>query len=306
MSELARTPRLTDVAALQLKHLVLTKYAPSIVLLSLSVFLLPRMVPRPEFILPWLTYPTMAAGSVWTTLTAVAAALLVWAGEGPGHRRYHWSLPVPRETHDLLRILMGAVWLLLGIAAFCVVGTMLEPRVLREQWLAHASLYYVGLFVTPLLVYTLAMILVILVERPIFWILVSVILVAGLQTRFIEKHFPELNDLTTSLFSVNSDNSMAVALTGAELSAPWHNGREMKRVYDATVTDVLGSDYGQRGRLAAAAIGYRTQPRLLPPQPVHPLNYRRMTGEAWLRSLLLWYLIALGGLYLALKRRPNV
>ncbi len=306
MSELVRTPHLRAVAALQLKHLVLTKYAPSIVLLPLSMFLFAQLVPRPDFIMPWRTYPTMAAGSLWTTLMAVAAAGLVWAGEGPGHRRYHWSLPVPRETHDLLRILMGAVWLLLGIAVFCVVGTLLESAVLREQWLAHASLFYVGLFVTPLLVYTLAMLFVILLERPVFWILVSVILVAGLQTRFIEKHFPELNDLTTSLFSVSSDNSLAVALTGAELSAPWHNGRELKRVYDATVADVLRSDYGQRGRLAADAIEVGTKPRLLPPQPVHPLNYRRMTGETWLRSLLLWYLIALAGLYLALKRRPNV
>lgn len=55
---------------------------------------------------------------VFAFLAAYGWAAGVWSDEGPGERRYHWSLPVERPAHDLTRIGVGAAsFLIAGVAA---------------------------------------------------------------------------------------------------------------------------------------------------------------------------------------------
>ena len=68
--------------------------------------------------------------------TAVAAALvaflgafwpmIVWYGETPSRRVYHWSLPVARAPHDLMRVAAGALYLVGMSAAIALAAILID------------------------------------------------------------------------------------------------------------------------------------------------------------------------------------
>jgi len=51
-------------------------------------------------------------------LVALLAALLVWKGEDPARRGYHWSLPVDHADHALAKALSGWAWLMAAIGGY--------------------------------------------------------------------------------------------------------------------------------------------------------------------------------------------
>ncbi|MFQ6045509.1 MAG: hypothetical protein ACE5PT_03990 [Gemmatimonadales bacterium] len=85
---------------------------------------------------------------------AVAWPIMVWLGEGPSRRSYHWSLPVPRPAHDLARVALGAVYLL----GTCVVlagasAIAASANGTFDRFAATGAVAWANFFVAPLIVY---------------------------------------------------------------------------------------------------------------------------------------------------------
>jgi len=100
-------------------------------------------------------------------LVAVWPSLL-WRGEPLGRRHYHWSLPVPRGTHDLARIVAGGLWVLVVVAMLAVGSHVsiwsLELRAPTES-LADLMQYAAGL----LTLYCVASVLTLVTAHPARW-----------------------------------------------------------------------------------------------------------------------------------------
>lgn len=291
-----RMPGIARVAAAQFKLMTHNKYALAILALPLLYFMWPARMPEPFVILPWQMPPRFDLALILLGVVAVVAPALVWSSEGPSRRRYHWSMPVSRELHDTLRIGAGAVWLMLSVAVFAAIGTINEPAVLREQWLFHAPAFYAGLFLVSLLLYLLCTVFALLFDRPLLGIILTTIALIAVQTQFMRVHAPAVRQLADTMFSSERSLSLGTALTGSESSAPWHNGAEIRRVYNATYQPTL--------RLVQAT-GMRTE-ELLNTRWMLNSTYRALTVSEWLKALALWYGVALCALVLALWRRPNV
>lgn len=52
------------------------------------------------------------------SLLGLAAPVLLWWNEGPARRDYHWSMPVDRTRHTLLKAAVGWLWMQLAVAIF--------------------------------------------------------------------------------------------------------------------------------------------------------------------------------------------
>ena len=104
-------------------------------------------------------YPfALLAAAVWSAG--------VWHDEGPTRRGYHWSLPVDRGRHDLLRVGAGAAWLALGVTALLVlkVASDLIFGGVGGPWL------WVGFLTGPLTVYLFGSALALRVDHPGRWL----------------------------------------------------------------------------------------------------------------------------------------
>ncbi len=116
----------------------------------------------------------LLAGTIW--------AVIVWLGEGPARRTYHWSLPVYRPAHDLARVAVGAVYLLFVCAALIGAGAALDAangvaagirQITTDAW--------VNTFTAPLTAYLLVSALVLWSDYRITrWLLVGAVAVCML------------------------------------------------------------------------------------------------------------------------------
>lgn len=124
---------------------------------------------------------------VWLGVLAVlalpAAALwviVVWQGENPKRRSYHWSLPVPRPAHDRARVLIGGAGLVAALGAVALVLLIASVVTGHTAVLARAGAsVWISLFCGPLVIY-------LLVTPPVLWsdyrvtkVLVGALMVIG-------------------------------------------------------------------------------------------------------------------------------
>jgi hypothetical protein len=113
---------------------------------------------------------------LWMTVLVLLAAMwaaFLWRDEAPSQRRYHWSLPADHGFHDLARVAAGAIWVV--ILAVLVIVTV-------TTWLPYGGSLVMDVpwFLFSLLVaYGLGSIAALSTERPLLWILGSIILAAG-------------------------------------------------------------------------------------------------------------------------------
>lgn len=293
-----RMPGLWTVARGQLGLLVRTKYMIAIVAYML-ISLVGVHVLSPEPVVappPWMTPPLI--NSLYVGLVAIGgiAAALAWVYDAPRDRRYHWAMPVPRETHDILRVAAGAIWLMVAIALFGAVALFAEDRLVREQWLSSAPLYWVGLFMVPVLAYLLCTIATLLSGRPLLWLGGAILVALILNSKPVAQYAPPLADVGIALFDDEHPPSLGAALTGWYQVSPWNSGREQHRVYLATSRDY----YANAGLLPPVRdrLGASVEARRYDGIPLQP--------RRWLQSLLVWYVIAFCGIALAVRRRPDV
>jgi hypothetical protein len=104
---------------------------------------------QPRYLLGAAALVAMLAGSIWT--------LGVWAGEPPRRRTYHWSLPVSRTSHDVARVLAGALHLLAAcavVAAAC--AGIMAVRGYGPIVTGLPIVFWATFFAAPLITYLLA------------------------------------------------------------------------------------------------------------------------------------------------------
>lgn len=291
-----RMPGIGVVARAQLELLVRTKYAVGllgyVMLIVLGTYWwMPRFETIPPWEGPWIMvlYGGLAG-------SGAIAGLIVWFNEGPQKRRYHWAMPVSRDLHDLARIGAGAAWLMFFAAVACLIAWLLEAPVTRAYWLRAAPIFWASLFLVPLLSYLLIMIPCLMFKRPLLPILAVSITCAVVSLESVALKYPALGDIGDALLSWKQPPSLGTALGGGLLTAPWSDPAARQRVYRA----VSGDFWKETG--APPSVKQRTdlamQSTVFPP----PL----VTTREWLGALALWYVIAVLGIVLAIRRRPDV
>jgi hypothetical protein len=109
----------------------------------------------------------------------VIAALIpfgIWQDEDPTRRTYHWSMPVARHTHTLLKVFAGWTWamaLTAGLLGCIVAVTIIVERMTRVPQRYGASLaWWVWLtpFAAATIAYALVSAAVVGSRRPFIWI----------------------------------------------------------------------------------------------------------------------------------------
>ena len=112
-----------------------------------------------ELLIAWSDF----SGDGWPPTAATFAlpaagiwAMMVWWGEGSDRRSYHWSLPIPRPVHDLMRVAAGAPYLL-GAYAVLTAASAISAAA-QGQWDQFAAMWpeaWTILFVAPVIAYLL-------------------------------------------------------------------------------------------------------------------------------------------------------
>jgi len=89
-------------------------------------------------------------------LAAAVWAAVVWSGESPRRKSYHWSLPASRAGQDLARVLAGALLLVATTALAAALAGFFEARDGSFDRFAAASFEtWANFFVGPLVAYLL-------------------------------------------------------------------------------------------------------------------------------------------------------
>jgi hypothetical protein len=293
-----RTPSLSSVARAQLGLLFGNKYAPAMFTLAmLDVLCLYGLVVRWEGVPPW-EGPSIGWFAIMFVFLGGISGAIVWFNEGPRSRGYHWAMPVKREIHDLIRLIAGAVWLIAILATVCAVVYVAEGPVIREQWLNHAPLFWASLFLVSLLAYLITAVASIAFDKPLFVILVVMITPLILLLPPVKRKAPVLTDIAMAVLDDKQSASLGTALVGAQLSAPWEQPEQKVRVYRATEKAYWAStEHTKTEKIRAKDAMLR--PSILPAAPL-------VTTSGWLKALALWYIIALMGIALVIRRRPDV
>jgi hypothetical protein len=102
--------------------------------------------------------PALHVMALIVAFGAAVWAVIVWQGESPRRRAYHWSLPVSRPVHDLARVAAGAAFLVVACAlwaGFEVAAASLDGTL--DRLLALGAEAWVSFIVAPLIAYLLAM-----------------------------------------------------------------------------------------------------------------------------------------------------
>lgn len=292
-----RMPTMLSVARNQFGVLIGNKYVAGLAgFMALSA--LPPHVfgVFEEAVPPWDEIPRAAFLYITMIGSGAIAGVIAWFNETPRNRRYHWSMPIRREQHDVIRIATGAIWLTSIIAVLCVASWFGESELMREQWLRHAPTFWAGIFLVALLMYLLATIPTLLSSHPFVWMLGFVFIAFALASKPVAKYAPALATAGEALFSEKSRASLGMAIGGGIQSAPWTSGRERYRVYLATAPEVF-----REHRVSPAR-----QARLDANMRAHSDLGTKVQPRTWIEALVVWYTVAILGIALALRRRPDV
>ncbi len=106
----------------------------------------------------------------WLLLAGPVWAFAVFHNEGPSHRLYHWSQPVPRHVHTLVRVAAGIGWLWAVVAVLLAVALLLGTLDGNAWQLGALPVEaWLNLFTAPLIGYLAISVLTVASDRPIVW-----------------------------------------------------------------------------------------------------------------------------------------
>lgn len=203
------------------------------------------------------------------SLIALLLPFGVWRASDRARRAYDWTMPVAQSTHTIIRMLVGWLWLMIGVAIYLVVlvgvefmivliaGGSIMVTVPAWEWLVP--------FTSASIAYLLISIAVIGSEHPWRWIggLIAAYLLALLVFGSIVPEFREL-------------------------------GRALQKVID-----------GYYGLTAAIFGNVQTRlPSAGEAVPVRALTDRNNVSR-WLGATLLWGVLAIVGVWLAARRHST-
>jgi hypothetical protein len=120
-----------------------------------------------------INYGAVAAIPVF--LMALLIPFGVWRSEDPARRTYHWSMPVARGPHTVVKLLSGWAWMMIASAVyllFIIILATVVPTITGEaNRLGNASAWeWVVAFTAPTLAYLLTSIAVIGSNHAWRWI----------------------------------------------------------------------------------------------------------------------------------------
>jgi hypothetical protein len=171
----ARLPGLLTTARAQIEIVVLGRRKELIlagILLAVIVSsdtLLPALgfdvKPAPGRLpsMSWRLFPFILLGALFWPLS-------VWASESPGKREYHWSRPIARGVHDLVRVWAGAAVLMAGLAAVAALGLAIEQFRSGAPTGPSSLAGWSNFFLGPLLAYLIGSIFAVRFNRPDLWL----------------------------------------------------------------------------------------------------------------------------------------
>ncbi len=116
-----------------------------------------------------------ATGAIPIIMVALLAPFAVWRSEDPARRAYHWSMPVARGPHTLLKLLSGWAWLMLAAIVyllFIVLLATIVPAISGQAMRLGdtAGWEWLVIFTGPTLAYLLISIAVIGSDHAWRWI----------------------------------------------------------------------------------------------------------------------------------------
>ena len=305
MSE-RRLPGLGTVFVAQFVHLMKSWYVPTVLVMPLLGLWWTYRNLRPSYMddQPWFRYPVLASATGYLLFVGLLAGVIVWLSESPSRRRYHWSLPIRREVHDLSRVTAGACWLFLAGCLFIAIGYLVEPQANVQNYLRYTRSYWIVSLLVMLLVYFMASIASLLWDKALFWVALIVVGGTMIDTPWMRRDLPFVLELRRTITAYDEPLTLGRAMIGPESSSPWRDKNHRLRVFNAT-----NSAYYKRVLGAGAPPGFIRQRRaddLARLQRMRgPDWYDRQRG-AWGPAITLWYVLTFCGVFLAVRRRPNV
>jgi hypothetical protein len=201
---------------------------------------------------------------------AVGWALLLWWGEGRERRRYHWAMPVTHATHDLTRVLAGAIWLAIAVTIYCVAGMLLARNDVAVSLSAYPLSLWLNIFSLPLLTYSIASIITLLANRPLEWAIGIAAVVAVLTAIAGQLVFQQLEAAANALQPTAMSLLFGKFGVGTAFMGGWH----------------------------AASL------EALAPYRIDPPEWPGPSLQRWLLATVVWGTIALLGVALAARKRP--
>lgn len=116
-----------------------------------------------------------AAGAIPMFLVGLLIPFGVWRSEDPSRRAYHWSMPVARGPHTIMKLVSGWGWLMIGVAVYLLfivgIATAVGSITGEAAWNGTTPAWaWVVAFTAPTLGYLLTSIAVIGSDHPWRWI----------------------------------------------------------------------------------------------------------------------------------------
>lgn len=116
-----------------------------------------------------------AAGAIPMFLVGLLVPFGVWKSEDPSRRAYHWSMPVARGPHTVMKLMSGWAWLMIATVLyllFIVVTASSVGMITGDPvWMGSAPAWeWMVAFTAPTLGYLLTSVPVIGSDHPWRWI----------------------------------------------------------------------------------------------------------------------------------------
>ena len=114
-------------------------------------------------------------GSIPMVMLGLVAPFAVWRSEDPSRRAYHWSMPVARGPHTLIKITSGWAWLMIAVLCYLVfillLATVIPAMAGQPSRLGATPAWeWVTLFSAPTVAYLLVSIVVVATDHSVRWI----------------------------------------------------------------------------------------------------------------------------------------
>lgn len=115
------------------------------------------------------------AGAIPMFLVGLLIPFGVWRSEDPSRRAYHWSMPVARGPHTIMKLLSGWGWLMIGTAVYLLfiigIATAVGAVTGEPAWDGTTPAWaWIVAFTAPTIGYLLTSIAVIGSDHPWRWI----------------------------------------------------------------------------------------------------------------------------------------
>ncbi|MDQ6736921.1 MAG: hypothetical protein M3Z30_04380 [Gemmatimonadota bacterium] len=173
-----------------------------------------------------LTFST--PGAFPMVILAILAPFAVWRSEDPSRRSYHWSMPVARGPHTLMKVASGWAWLM--IAALCyllfivVLASVIPFIAGQPSRLGSTPAWeWLTLFTAPTLAYLAVSIAVIASDHAWrwiggvcfgYWLMIAFLWVFGLREVSVNVHA-----ITSGTYGLNAAFFGSIsALAGGDMS----------------------------------------------------------------------------------------